>query len=59
MAGPYCSRCGEKIDDHDLDPHTGEPTKCPDKAFTEGGSPDGHVKVMNGERTGRYANGSY
>jgi len=57
--GKYCSRCGEPRDDHDLDPRTQEPTVCPDVAFTEGTSPDGHVSVMNGERVGRYANGSY
>jgi len=58
MGERYCPRCGELLQDHDLDPNQ-EPTICPDVAFTEGGSPDGHVKVMNGERVGRYANGSY
>jgi hypothetical protein len=56
--GRYCSECGELREDHDLDAN-GRPTICPDKAFTKGTSPDGHVSVMNGERVGRYANSSY
>jgi len=56
--GRYCSKCGELKEDHELDAH-GEPTVCPDKAYTRGGSPDGHVSVVDGERVGRYANGSY
>jgi len=56
--GRYCSKCGELKEEHELDAH-GEPTVCPDKAYTRGGSPDGHVSVVDGERVGRYANGSY
>lgn len=56
--GDYCSQCGEPIQDHDLDADQ-RPTVCPDRAFTEGSSPDGHVSVMDGDRVGRYANGSY